>query len=210
MIEKVGRKNLLVFGLGVAAAAAGICAFDYNQRTLVIVLTSLFNMSTVVAWNSLNCFSVESFPTRIRSSTMGLLGAMGRVSAAIAQFSNAAMQKNVTLLLLVTAGALFVGASSAICITETAGQTLPDDPPSHERDGDNDHSKHESTNNDREKAHAHAHAHAVNRNPIAIVHDRAAEGEKQTAARQLAAVQAAKRKKGKHSRNGDENNNSDM
>ena len=126
-IEKLGRKKLLVAGLGVGCLATCICAFDYEKQTLVIMLTSIFNMATVVAWNSLNCFSVESFPTRIRSSTMGILGAMGRVSAAIAQFSNASMQSNVELLLLVTAFTLLVGTSSALCITETAGNELPEE-----------------------------------------------------------------------------------
>ena len=91
LIERFGRKKLLALGLGVGSFSAFVCALNNQKRVLVIVWTSIFNMATVVAWNSLNCFSVESFPTRIRSSTMGILGAMGRLSAAIAQFSNASM-----------------------------------------------------------------------------------------------------------------------
>ena len=124
MVDWAGRKKLLVIGLGCSFVAGLISAFATSNKALIIALTSLFNMTTVIAWNVLNCFSVESFPTRIRSSTMGLMGAMGRVSAAVAQFSNASMQNNVEELLIVTAVILLVGTISATLLTETSQAAL--------------------------------------------------------------------------------------
>ena len=127
-IDSVGRKRLLVWGLGCSMLCAAAFGLDYRDLTVVIVFSALFNMFTVIAWNSLNCFSVESFPTRIRASTMGILGAAGRISAGIAQFTNAYLAQDVLVLLFITAIVLFAGTVSAQFLFESNHKMLKDSP----------------------------------------------------------------------------------
>jgi len=144
---------------------------------------------------------------------MGLLGAMGRISAAAAQFSNASMQNNVKLLLLVTAGALFIGTGSAICVTETAGHALPDDDPELENV--------EEENDVEKRAGARtgwADTKGMSQNPMIVDPATSAEAagsstgnhsKKRTPAATAAPnkVQESKQKKGEHSRRDEEEDN---
>lgn len=98
LIERVGRKQLLVWGMGLAALSSVFFAVDAQNKATVVLSAALFNAFSVVGWNSLDCLSVEYFPTATRSTAMGLLAASGRLGAIIAQFVNGALELNIPLL----------------------------------------------------------------------------------------------------------------
>lgn len=112
LVNILGRRRLLLCGLTTATVAAVSFAVASHSPVLVVVFASLFNAAGVVAWNSLDCLSVESFPTAVRSSAMGVLTAVGRVGAVVAQFINGSLQARIPLLLAVTSLALLVGGIS--------------------------------------------------------------------------------------------------
>ena len=111
-IEKYDRKNFLFTGmLGSGIAAFGF-AFGTDSASVVIFFSFLFNMFSVIAWNSLSCYTTELFPTHIRSSSQGLLSAVGRLGAVFAQIVNADLEHSPITLLLVTAVCMFSGAAA--------------------------------------------------------------------------------------------------
>lgn len=77
LVDKYGRKNLLFYGM----FFAGICsigfAIESKNKNLVVLCAALFNASSVIGWNSLDCLSVELFPTAVRTSAMGILTGSG-------------------------------------------------------------------------------------------------------------------------------------
>ncbi|KAJ1406338.1 major facilitator superfamily domain-containing protein [Ochromonadaceae sp. CCMP2298] len=112
-IEVYGRRVLLSAGMCLAAGSALGFAFDTSIPAVVVLCASLFNAFSVVGWNSLDCLSVECFPTHVRTSAMGLLAASGRLGAMSAQFVNGSLEKNVPLLLFVTSACSILGGLAA-------------------------------------------------------------------------------------------------
>lgn len=54
---------------------------------------------------------MELFPTNVRTSAMGILAATGRCGAIIAQFINGSLEKNISLLILITSICTIIGGS---------------------------------------------------------------------------------------------------
>jgi MFS family permease len=80
LVDKYGRKNLLFFGM----LLAGLCSIGFAILTTrkdmngqIIFCAAAFNAFSVIGWNSLDCLSVEMFPTAVRTSAMGFLAGSG-------------------------------------------------------------------------------------------------------------------------------------
>eukprot|EP00597_Dinobryon_sp_UTEXLB2267_P009453 CAMPEP_0170092440 /NCGR_PEP_ID=MMETSP0019_2-20121128/25807_1 /TAXON_ID=98059 /ORGANISM="Dinobryon sp., Strain UTEXLB2267" /LENGTH=407 /DNA_ID=CAMNT_0010312871 /DNA_START=51 /DNA_END=1275 /DNA_ORIENTATION=+ len=124
-IDLYGRRNMLSIGMCLAGLSVIGFALDSSQPAVVIISSSLFNCFSVVGWNALDCLSCESFPTKVRTSAMGLLAASGRIGAISAQFVNGSLEKNVPVLLFVTCGCTVMGGLIARCLPEDpSGQSL--------------------------------------------------------------------------------------
>jgi hypothetical protein len=104
--------------MSLAAVCSMSFASDSRQRGTVVTCAALFNAMSVVGWNSLDCLSVEYFPTLTRTTAMGLLSASGRLGAIAAQFVNGNLEGNIPLLLVVTSGCMLVGGLSAWWLPE--------------------------------------------------------------------------------------------
>ena len=151
--DKWGRKKMLVGSLiGAAGSLIGFAALVYfgsnhkqddgsRLRTDSIVLFAcLFQMSSIISWNSLDILTGESFPTRVRSAGMGVCTATGRLGAMVAQIANAKLMMSSTgadsrsetiasaWVLVVASSALLLGAGmSAFLGKEISGGVLRDD-----------------------------------------------------------------------------------
>ena len=108
-VESLGRRRLLSYGMCLASISLIGFIIDPTEASVVVLSASLFNAFSVVGWNSLDCMSVEYFPTSSRTSAMGFLAACGRFGAISAQFVNGSLENNVTALLLVTSGCMAIG-----------------------------------------------------------------------------------------------------
>jgi len=127
-VEALGRRRLLSYGMGVSALAAFGFAIDTKHKETVVFFAALFNASSTVGWNSLDCLSVESFPTNVRTSAMGVLAAAGRLGAITAQFVNGSLESNVPLLLGVTSTCMVLGGvSSWLLESDNTGTLLSED-----------------------------------------------------------------------------------
>mmetsp|Transcript_5655 Transcript_5655/g.12853 ORF Transcript_5655/g.12853 Transcript_5655/m.12853 type:complete len:635 (+) Transcript_5655:32-1936(+) len=108
--DRFGRKRMLVGSL--IGAAGGLAAFAIlaywgdagddndkdgpssqstsNARMYGIVLSAcIFQMFSIVSWNTIDILTGELFPTRVRSAGMGACTACGRFGAMFAQLVNA-------------------------------------------------------------------------------------------------------------------------
>lgn len=77
LVDKYGRKNLLFFGMVLSGLCTVGFALEKKEKYLVVLCAALFNCFSIIGWNSLDCLSVEMFPTAVRTSAMGFLAASG-------------------------------------------------------------------------------------------------------------------------------------
>lgn len=77
LVDKYGRKNLLFFGMVLSGLCTVGFALEKKEKNLVVLCAALFNCFSIIGWNSLDCLSVEMFPTAVRTSAMGFLAASG-------------------------------------------------------------------------------------------------------------------------------------
>ena len=80
LVDVYGRKNLLFFGMFFSGFCTLGFAMGKSNKDLVVVCSALFNAFSVIGWNSLDCLSVEMFPTNSRTSAMGFLAGSGNPS----------------------------------------------------------------------------------------------------------------------------------
>lgn len=125
LIDVYGRRAMLAMGMTLAGLSVIGFALDSSQASVVILTSSLFNCFSVVGWNALDCLSCESFPTKVRTTAMGLLAAAGRVGAISAQFVNGSLEQNIPVLLFVTCGCTVAGGLVAMMLpVDPSGRSL--------------------------------------------------------------------------------------
>ena len=98
LVDVVGRRATLTWCMASAAAAASVFALAVSWSTggasgggvsraaagrLYVASACAFNALSVGGWNALDLFTSEAFPTEVRSTAMGALGACGRLGSAI-------------------------------------------------------------------------------------------------------------------------------
>jgi MFS family permease len=70
VIDKVGRKNLLGYTLSISTGLVVVLAFAQESKFVVVTLACVFNAISCGCWNTLDCLSTESFPTKQRTTAM--------------------------------------------------------------------------------------------------------------------------------------------
>ena len=138
-VDIYGREKILVWGMVLSAISAvgfaiGSYLEDENRsnvsvsgiciNSFVILSAMCYSAFSVSSWNSLDCISVETFDTRIRPTSMGVLAAFGRIGAIVAQFIFGYLEHQVLLLLCITAAMMLLGAYCCQLLPETNGKKL--------------------------------------------------------------------------------------
>ncbi|MEK3733401.1 MULTISPECIES: MFS transporter [Paenibacillus] len=128
-IEKLGRKFVLVTYLVLTAISAAWFGIADSVGSLLAagICLSFFNLG---AWGGLYAYSPELYPTRVRSTGVGLATSFGRIGGVIAPFLVGVMKGNgvrievIFLLFFVT---ILIGAFSVLLLgKETKGVELAD------------------------------------------------------------------------------------
>ena len=77
----------LVHGNGTAAENGEDDESKFNARTFgVVCFACIFQMFSIISWNTIDIMTGELFPTSVRSAGMGICTACGRFGAMFAQF----------------------------------------------------------------------------------------------------------------------------
>lgn len=84
-IEKFGRKFVLVLYLVLTAVSAIWFGFASSELSLILagICLSFFNLG---AWGGLYAYTPELYPTRVRSTGVGMAAGFGRIGGVIAPF----------------------------------------------------------------------------------------------------------------------------
>lgn len=126
-IDRAGRRVPLMLSMGGGACAVLFFSATPAQNAWGVVFMCVFNSLSVVGWNALDVVSVELFPTPIRSTGVGLVGAIGRLASASGGLVFSQLVSLSTWLpLAVAALALLLGCVAAFHLPETAATQLHD------------------------------------------------------------------------------------
>ena len=145
LVDSVGRRATLTWCMASAAAFLAVFALAVWWATgggasrgggvsraaagrLYVASACAFNAVSVGGWNALDLFTSEAFPTEVRSTAMGALGACGRLGSAIGTgVAGAAVEGGLMMPLALCGGAMLAGAGVTGCMTlETKGRELED------------------------------------------------------------------------------------
>lgn len=149
LMDRTGRSSLLIGSI--MAAAMSLLAFAYvaaidsrndddnnenhnNQnsdntsvsplpRGWIVLAACSFQCFTIAAWNCIDVMTSELFPTKVRSTGMGICAATGRIAAMLAQFVNGATVQHPSLLLCIAAVTLAVGGTTPALLPRGADKT---------------------------------------------------------------------------------------
>lgn len=130
LIDRVGRKPVIICGLSLGAAGAAGLGVARAEAGLVIAAICLAG-GVLAAWPVILCYAAELYPTRIRATAVGWASAAGRTGAILVPAMLGALLKTWTsgrsLALGVVAGALVIAALIVVFLgEETAGRSLED------------------------------------------------------------------------------------
>jgi VNT family MFS transporter (synaptic vesicle glycoprotein 2) len=131
LMDRIGRSALLISS--VLAAAGSLVFFAWFAYTLspagIVMSACSFQCFIIAAWNTIDCMSSELFPTKVRSTGLGVCAASGRIGAMVAQFVNGALVEKPVRLLLVASVTLLLGAFTPCLLpsTDMTGQPVHDD-----------------------------------------------------------------------------------
>lgn len=86
LVESAGRQRLLlVFAVGCCLSILGFTA-AHSSPTLMLLCSLVLNFNTAALWAVTYTFTLEIFPTALRTSAMGVCSAVARVSGILASF----------------------------------------------------------------------------------------------------------------------------
>jgi putative MFS transporter len=129
LIDRVGRKRLLVGGLALSSGAAFVFGLVATDPILILVFGAVMGALTLSTNAASLAYTPELYPTRVRATGVGMASSFGRIAAVISPAA-------ISALLVVAGGslvpvfAMFAAALAAGAVIvgvggeETAGRSL--------------------------------------------------------------------------------------
>ncbi|POM64102.1 Synaptic vesicle glycoprotein [Phytophthora palmivora] len=113
LIDIIGHQRLLSGALFMAGFCALLFAFNVEgSKTIIVLVSCLFNACTTAAWNGFGVLSAENFPQELRTTGISVVNCSNRVAAITAQFVNGFLMgppPHLVALLLVTTTVMSTG-----------------------------------------------------------------------------------------------------
>ncbi len=126
-VERVGRRPTLAFFLLLSALSSMTFAVAQNPA-LVVGASLLLSFSLLGAWGALYAYTPELYPTEVRATGMGLMGAVARFGGIVAaQLGGLLLTLSFPLALGVYAASLGAAGVAALFMRQDSrGQSLSD------------------------------------------------------------------------------------
>jgi MFS family permease len=129
LVDRIGRKPLLVGNLGACAVAALLFGFVNGDAFLAVVVAALIGATNLGAYAITNVYTPELYPTRARATGIGMASSFGRTAAVVAPIGVGSMlalgSGSLIPIFMVFAVVLGLGASAVAWLgPETRGQSL--------------------------------------------------------------------------------------
>ncbi|KAL4094466.1 hypothetical protein PRIC1_010127 [Phytophthora ramorum] len=113
LIDIIGHQRLLSGALFTSGFCALLFAFNIEgSKTIIVLVSCLFNACTTAAWNGFGVLSAENFPQELRTTGISVVNCSNRVAAITAQFVNGFLMgppPHLEALLLVTTTVMISG-----------------------------------------------------------------------------------------------------
>ncbi|KAK1946786.1 Synaptic vesicle 2-related protein [Phytophthora citrophthora] len=113
LIDIIGHQRLLSGSLFMSGFCALLFAFNIEgSKTVIVLVSCLFNACTTAAWNGFGVLSAENFPQELRTTGISVVNGSNRVAAITAQFVNGFLMgppPHLEALLLVTTTVMCTG-----------------------------------------------------------------------------------------------------
>lgn len=129
LVDRVGRKPLLVGNLAACAAAALLFGLVSHDPTLGVMVAAVIGATNLGAYAITNVYTPELYPTRARATGIGMASSFGRMAAVVAPLGVGVMLAigggSLLPIFGVFAAVLGLGAVAvAVLGPETRGETL--------------------------------------------------------------------------------------
>ncbi|CAI5719267.1 unnamed protein product [Hyaloperonospora brassicae] len=113
LIDVIGHQRLLSGALFTSGFCALLFAFNVEgSKTVIVLVSCLFNACTTAAWNGFSVLSAENFPQELRTTGISMVNCSNRIAAIAAQFVNGYLMgppPHLAALLLVTTVVMTTG-----------------------------------------------------------------------------------------------------
>ncbi|XP_074643760.1 synaptic vesicle glycoprotein 2C-like isoform X2 [Tubulanus polymorphus] len=124
VMDYIGARILLA----VSMVLSGISVFFIwfvNTETQGLIMSCIFSGISTIGWNSLDVISVESFPTSVRSSSIGLQSAIARLAAIAGNLAFGGLVDYYCIIpMLLVAALLTIGGISAFKLPKLTRQDI--------------------------------------------------------------------------------------
>lgn len=132
LIDKLGRKKLLIIcmtssslALLCFAMAAHVGADDSDIG--IITTSFVFHAFSVMSWTTTGVFSSETFPTKVRTTGLGVCTASARIAAILSQYIDGALISTPGFLMAISAVPIMLGTCVLYFLEDTGNKALKDD-----------------------------------------------------------------------------------
>jgi MFS transporter, VNT family, synaptic vesicle glycoprotein 2 len=115
-VDRVGKRLMTVCSIFLSVLALIAFTTLRDNVYFAILFATVFNAISVVAWNCLDAFTAEFFPSSIRATSMGLMSATSRIGSIVAQIVNFRLANQILWLLFVACSCTCISGISAFCL----------------------------------------------------------------------------------------------
>ena len=122
-VDRFGRKLLIFLGMTLSAVAALLFTL-LTEPWLVIACVCLYSTTTTLGWVGLGVISAESFPYEIRTTSLGITAAFGRIGSITANLVNPYLLKQHAIVGVAGANLLLGGIFSLLFLRDRTGHDL--------------------------------------------------------------------------------------
>lgn len=124
LMDKIGRKILLVSSMVISGASV-FSILLISNRTTNLIVSCVFGGVSVIGWNALDVLSTELFPTKIRSTGIGVQSTAMRLGAITGNLVfGSFVELNCSIPLIMVSTLLIVGGLMAFRLPDMTGRDI--------------------------------------------------------------------------------------